>query len=52
VFEATPEKFTLLAQNPLGNECFSSPAICDGRIYLRGASTSPTRQEHLWCVGE
>jgi outer membrane protein assembly factor BamB len=52
VFEATPEKFTLLAQNPLGDECFSSPAICDGRIYLRGASTKPARQEHLWCVGE
>lgn len=52
VFEATPEKFTLLAQNPLGDECFSSPAICDGRIYLRGASTAPTRQEHLWCIGE
>lgn len=52
VFEATPEKFTLLAQNTLGGECFSSPAVCDGRIYLRGASTSPARQEHLWCIGE
>jgi len=52
VFEATPEKFTLLGQNQLGDECFSTPAICDNRIYLRSAKTSPTRQEYLWCVGE
>jgi outer membrane protein assembly factor BamB len=52
VFEATPEKFTLLGQNSLGDECFSSPAICDDRIYLRSAKTSPIRQEFLWCVGE
>lgn len=52
VFEATPEKFTLLAQNALGDESFSSPAICGNRIYLRSAKTSPSRQEYLWCVGE
>jgi outer membrane protein assembly factor BamB len=52
VFEATPEKFTLLGQNTLGDESFSTPAICDNRIYLRSAKTSPTRQEFLWCVGE
>ena len=52
VFEATPEKFTLLGQNQLGDECFSTPAICDNRIYLRSAKTNPTRQEYLWCVGE
>lgn len=52
VFEATPEKFTLLGQNPLGDESFSSPAICDNRLYLRSARTTPTRQEYLWCVGE
>jgi len=52
VFEATPEKFTLLGQNPLGDESFSSPTICDDRIYLRSAKTSATRQEFLWCVGE
>jgi outer membrane protein assembly factor BamB len=52
VFEATPEKFTLLGQNPLGDESFSTPTICDDRIYLRSAKTSATRQEFLWCVGE
>ena len=52
VFEATPEKFTLLAQNPLGDESYSTPAICDNRIYLRSTKTTPSRQEYLWCVGE
>lgn len=52
VFDATPDKFTLLAQNQLGTESFSTPAICGNRIYLRSAKTSPTRQEFLWCIGE
>ncbi len=52
VFEARPEKFNLISQNALGDESFSSPAICDNRIYLRSAKTSPTRREYLWCVGE
>jgi len=52
VFEATLEKFKLLGQNQLGDESFSTPAICGNRIYLRSAKTSPTRQEYLWCVGE
>lgn len=52
VFEATPEKFNLLAQNPLGDECFSTPAICDNHIYLRSAKTTPVRQEYLWCIGK
>lgn len=52
VFEATPEKFTLLAQNTLGDESFSTPAICDNRIYIRSAKTGTTRQEYLWCVGD
>jgi outer membrane protein assembly factor BamB len=52
VFDATPEKFTLIAQNQLGDESFSSPAICDNRIYLRSAKLGEPRQEYLWCVGE
>lgn len=52
VFEATPEKFTLLAQNTLGDESFSTPAICDNRIYIRSAKTGTARQEYLWCVGD
>lgn len=52
VFEATPEKFTLLFQNQLGDESFSTPSICGNRIYLRSAKLGDSRQEYLWCVGE
>lgn len=52
VFEATPEKFTLIAQNTLGNEAIASPAIADHRLYLRHARTNgDAREEFLWCVG-
>jgi outer membrane protein assembly factor BamB len=52
VLEVSPEKCRILAQNPLGEESFSSPTICDSRIYLRAAKTSPSRQEYLWCIGQ
>lgn len=52
VFEATPEKFTLLSQNTLGEEGFASPAICGGRIYLRAATKTDGRQEFVACIGE
>ncbi|MBL9190641.1 MAG: PQQ-binding-like beta-propeller repeat protein [Opitutaceae bacterium] len=52
VFEATPQKFTLLAQNQLGDEALATPAICGGRIYLRAAKKGETREEFLWCIGE
>lgn len=52
VFEATPQKFTLLAQNQLGDESFATPALAGNRIYLRGSKKGETRQEFLWCIGE
>ncbi|MBL9199105.1 MAG: PQQ-binding-like beta-propeller repeat protein [Opitutaceae bacterium] len=52
VFEATPQKFSLLAQNQLGDEAFATPAITGGRIYVRAAKKGETRQEFLWCIGE
>jgi outer membrane protein assembly factor BamB len=52
VFEVSPEKCTLIAQNKLGDEAFASPAICGGRVYLRHAKKAGGRQEYLWCVGE
>jgi outer membrane protein assembly factor BamB len=51
VFEATPKRFKLLAQNQLGDEAYASPVICGGRIYLRLAKHAETRQELLYCVG-
>ncbi len=52
VFEATPQKFTLLAQNKLGDEALASPAIVGGKIFLRHAKKGESRQEFLWCVGK
>ncbi len=51
VFEATPNRFKLIAQNQLGNEVYASPAICGNRIYMRVAKTGEGRQEFLYCIG-
>lgn len=52
VLEANPGKFTLLAQNALGDEAYASPAIAGDRIYLRHAKKGEPRQEYLWCIGK
>jgi outer membrane protein assembly factor BamB len=53
VFEASPEKFTKLGVNKLGDEAFATPAICGGRIYTRVAvKQEGRRQEMLYCLGE
>jgi outer membrane protein assembly factor BamB len=52
VFSATPRKFTLLAQNKLGDEALASPTICGNRLYLRSAKSGEPRQDYLWCIGE
>ena len=51
VFEATPGKFKLIAENQLGDEVYATPAICGNRIYLRVAKRGEDRQEFLYCVG-
>ena len=51
VFEATPERFKILAQNQLGNEVYATPAICGSRIYHRAATKADSRQEYLYCIG-
>jgi outer membrane protein assembly factor BamB len=52
VFEATPQRFKLIAQNKLGDEALATPAICGGRIYLRSVKTGDPQQDSLWCIGE
>jgi outer membrane protein assembly factor BamB len=42
VFRATPEGFQPLATNELGEFCYSTPAISNGRLYLRTG-------ERLYC---
>lgn len=51
-FRADPAAFDVLAQNQLGDEVLSTPAICGGRIYLRVAhKTGGMRREVLYCLG-
>jgi hypothetical protein len=38
-------KFEVVAKNALGDECYASPAISDGQIFLRTLHA-------LYCVGE
>ena len=53
VYEATPERFRLLATNSLGDETFATPTFADGRIYFRIAtSASGSRQEQIVCLGD
>lgn len=52
VFEATPQRFKLIAQNKLGDETLATPSICGHRLYLRSAKTGDTPQDYLWCIGE
>ncbi len=37
-------KFELLAKNALGEKVIASPAVADGKLFIRG-------QEHLYCIG-
>jgi outer membrane protein assembly factor BamB len=52
VFAADPKKFTLVAENRLGEESMASPAVSGNQMFLRVASgTGTSRQEHLYCIG-
>ncbi len=42
---AAEPTFNLLAQNTIGERFVASPAVANGRLYLRG-------QRHLFCVGK
>jgi outer membrane protein assembly factor BamB len=42
---ATDKKFKLIRQDDLGEGVFASPALVDGKLYIRGLS-------HLYCFGE
>ena len=39
------EKLNVRAENPLGEYCYASPAIADGKLYIRG-------EKHLFCIGK
>jgi outer membrane protein assembly factor BamB len=53
VFTATPQGYTELSVNKLGDEAFATPTICGDRIYMRVASqVNGKRQETLYCIGK
>jgi len=52
VFKAEPKEYQLVAENQLGTECFSSPAISNGQMFMRVADDSAGgRKEWLYCIG-
>jgi outer membrane protein assembly factor BamB len=42
---AAEAKYRLLAKNSVGEQVFATPAVADGRLYIRGKS-------HLFCIGK
>lgn len=51
VLRASSQGVSVVSRNVLGNEAFASPAVVEGRIYLRHARTGENREEFLWCIG-
>jgi outer membrane protein assembly factor BamB len=45
VFAAEPTKFKLLAKNSVGEPVLATPAVADGKLYIRG-------KNHLYCIGK
>jgi outer membrane protein assembly factor BamB len=39
------DKFEVVNVNPLGEECYASPAIAHGQLFIRG-------DKHLFCIGK
>ena len=53
VFKASPDAFELVAENQLGTESFSSPAVSRGQLFLRVTDSSKgPRQEWIYCIGQ
>lgn len=51
IFKADPSGYHFVAKSKLGDEQFSTPTICGGKIYLRVAHREgETRQEMLYCI--
>lgn len=44
VFAADPS-YSLLARNELGERIRATPAVADGRLYIRG-------ERHVYCIGK
>ncbi len=52
VLKVSPESCTQVAVNKLGDQVYSTPTICGGKIYMRVAvQVDGRRQEMLYCLG-
>lgn len=52
VFSATADRYESLAVNQLGSDCYASPAVAEGQLYLRiGVGKGSERREQLVCLG-
>lgn len=46
-------KYELVAKNRLGSDCYASPAVSNGELFLRvGIGSGQSRKEQLVCIGE
>lgn len=53
IYRASREKLEMVAQNRIGENVFSTPAICGDRLYNRISITeNGKRQEYVVCVGQ
>lgn len=52
VIKRVGSAWSVVARNQLGDEAFASPAIAEGRIFLRHAKQGEPREEFLWCIGK
>lgn len=53
VFAAAPGHYEQIAENQLGNECFASPAVSEGQLFLRIADNhTGFRTEWLYCLAD
>lgn len=53
IFKASSEGYDEIAVNTLGTDCYASPAILEGEIFMRvGYQAGETRSEKLVCIRE
>ncbi|OAI38862.1 serine/threonine protein kinase [Planctomycetaceae bacterium SCGC AG-212-D15] len=53
IYKASPDSFTLVGENQLGDEVLPTPTYCGGRVFMRVAHMDKgKRQEVLYCLGK
>ena len=53
VFGATSNGYHQISENRLGDDCYASPAVSDGKLFVRvGVGPGNARQEQLVCISQ